>query len=557
MTMTPTPSAPEYSPISPSTLERPAERKVRPRPTVDPNRRAFGAGSSVPALRKVGTPRMARRIGVLVILGFIATPFFLAFIPWRQSVYGDGRVTGLHPLDRQYTVDAPIYGQVVEYRVNEGDIVKAGDIVAVVQNNDSGYLEALETMRDLLDEQLDLADQSVKNYMENLKQIETARDRYIDEAQAAVEEAGFKVTEAQRKVTETERNLGGYQFEVTQLTQAYAERLVEGSKLVKARQLYQATLEKLGQDQAAVDQAKQKLEQSIQKLNSTTAKQQAEVEKAKVDLQTADAKVRELNSKREKQLSDIRQQMVGEVVTPRAGKVLRLLTNVGAGAQVKNGDPLVILVPETPEMAAEVYLPGRDIPLVQEGDPVRLQFDGWPAVQFVGWPSVAIGTFPGKVHLVDPSDTKNGKFRILVTPDMTGPDLSIVDVQGTFQVGDLVTGQESGAVGTVREVLAKQKGLDQTSHLVLEDEIIGEFKPNEPIKSEQGASATLRTPWPSPRFLRQGAQAKGWVLLREVPLGFEIWRRLNGFNPIVADEEPQGKEGSGAKDDKVKVKRPK
>ena len=37
--------------------------------------------------------------------------------------------------------------------------------------------------------------------------------------------------------------------------------------------------------------------------------------------------------------------------------------------------------------------------------------------------------------------------------------------------------------------------------------------------------------WPEARFLRQGTRAKGWVLLEEVRVGFEIWRQINGFPP--------------------------
>lgn len=44
-------------------------------------------------------------------------------------------------------------------------------------------------------------------------------------------------------------------------------------------------------------------------------------------------------------------------------------------------------------------------------------------------------------------------------------------------------------------------------------------------------------PWPEARFLRQGTRAKGWVLLDEVSVGFEMWRNLNGFPPAL-DEAP-------------------
>lgn len=45
-------------------------------------------------------------------------------------------------------------------------------------------------------------------------------------------------------------------------------------------------------------------------------------------------------------------------------------------------------------------------------------------------------------------------------------------------------------------------------------------------------------PWPDARFLRQGTRAKGWVLLEEVSIGFEIWRQLNGFPPSY-DHAPE------------------
>ncbi|MGI9472119.1 MAG: HlyD family secretion protein [Rubripirellula sp.] len=55
--------------------------------------------------------------------------------------------------------------------------------------------------------------------------------------------------------------------------------------------------------------------------------------------------------------------------------------------------------------------------------------------------------------------------------------------------------------------------------------------------------------WPDGRYLRQGVRSNGWVLLRQVSLGYEIWRQLNGFPPVVADDEPK----SNSKGSKVKL----
>jgi multidrug efflux pump subunit AcrA (membrane-fusion protein) len=42
---------------------------------------------------------------------------------------------------------------------------------------------------------------------------------------------------------------------------------------------------------------------------------------------------------------------------------------------------------------------------------------------------------------------------------------------------------------------------------------------------------TEAEPWPSDRFLRLGGKARAWVMLGEVRLGYEFWRRLNSFPP--------------------------
>lgn len=61
-------------------------------------------------------------------------------------------------------------------------------------------------------------------------------------------------------------------------------------------------------------------------------------------------------------------------------------------------------------------------------------------------------------------------------------------------------------------------------------------------------------PWPSRHFLRQGVQARGWVLLEQVSLGFELWRQINGFPPVIAKTEPDGRAGSSPAAGKKKAK---
>ena len=61
-------------------------------------------------------------------------------------------------------------------------------------------------------------------------------------------------------------------------------------------------------------------------------------------------------------------------------------------------------LPDSDELAVELWVRGVDAPLIEAGRKVRLQFEGWPAVQFSGWPSVAVGTFGGIVASEEPVD---------------------------------------------------------------------------------------------------------------------------------------------------------
>ena len=102
------------------------------------------------------------------------------------------------------------------------------------------------------------------------------------------------------------------------------------------------------------------------------------------------------------------------VTSPTDGVILKRLTGQ-EGELVKAGAELSILIPNTRSRAVELWVRGLDMPLIQKGQDVRLQFEGWPAIQFTGWPSVAVGTFPGKVLWVDPASNEKGEFRVMIS----------------------------------------------------------------------------------------------------------------------------------------------
>ncbi|MEO1034123.1 MAG: HlyD family efflux transporter periplasmic adaptor subunit [Pseudomonadota bacterium] len=187
-----------------------------------------------------------------------------------------------------------------------------------------------------------------------------------------------------------------------------------------------------------------------------------EFEQARIRVEERRASVAEAAAAISRLEVNISRQSVQTVRAPRDGVILRV--NAGDAATfVNSGQVVATFVPDNVERAVEIYVDGRDVALVQPGDKVRLQFEGWPAVQFSGWPSVAIGTFGGLVTAVDASAGINGQFRVLVVEDFDDPN-----------------------------------------------------------------------PWPDAGYVRFGANVRGWILLEQVTVGYEIWRQLNNFPPNFA-----------------------
>ncbi|MGE7204289.1 efflux RND transporter periplasmic adaptor subunit [Sphingomonas sp. NPDC019816] len=138
-------------------------------------------------------------------------------------------------------------------------------------------------------------------------------------------------------------------------------------------------------------------------------------EQAQIKVADSGAKLAESRAKLNRIDVQLNRQSAQLVRAPRDGRIQNLNAATG-GAYVSAGTTLAVVAPEQVERAVELMIDGRDVPLLRPGRPVRLEFEGWPAIQFSGWPSVAYGFFDGRVRSIDPNANAQGLFRILVEP---------------------------------------------------------------------------------------------------------------------------------------------
>lgn len=407
----------------------------------------------------VRTPRALKVLARLLGVGALLVSLALSTAPWQQSIAGTGRVVAFTPVERQQEIDAPIEGRITRWNVREGSEVKAGELLLELTDNDPEILQRLKAERDAV----------AMRRAAGVTRVESLRARQasLDASRtAAIRGAASRVSMARERVRAATHALEAARAAATtaHLNVERQQKLHERG-LVPRRAMELAQLETV-RSMTEVERAAATVQAAMgeeQALESDRLKAQADltaaIDDARASEQSGMAEVSNIDAELSRIDVRLARQDTMRIKAPMDGTVFRIRAGQG-NAFVKSGEPLLTLVPQTSDRAVELWVDGNDMPLLALDREVRLQFEGWPAVQFTGWPSVAVGTFGGRVALIDATDDGKGRFRMLVRP---GP----------------------------------------------------------------------QDPWPSGVYLRQGVRVNGWVLIERVKLGYELWRRFNGFPPVL------------------------
>lgn len=374
----------------------------------------FAAPSRVRVSRRQRGVRWSTRglftFSLLMLVGLFSAP-------WRQNVAGKGRVVAYAPTDRTQAIEAPLKGRIVTWHVQEGSPVVAGDPIVDIADNDPLYLDRLERERDAVKQRVASLSSAVTMSEMTMASLSAARDGAISNAELYVLIAGDKREQADQELLAAEAELKTATLNHSRQNDLGGEGLASTRKveladlkLATSRSKRDAAKAKLRAADNEIRAARAKLENIRNKEGAAVTKAGEALEKQRSDLAKAEADLAktEVNVARQQSMS---------IVAPVSGTVLRLTAN-GPGEFVKAGDVVAEIVPDTASRAVELWVSGNDMPLVTPGRSVRLQFEGWPAVQFVGWPSIAVGTFGGVVSFVDATDDGQGRFRVVVTPDL-------------------------------------------------------------------------------------------------------------------------------------------
>ncbi|MEM9722457.1 MAG: HlyD family efflux transporter periplasmic adaptor subunit, partial [Bacteroidota bacterium] len=363
------------------------------------------------------------------ICGIALMGIVLLFLPWTQNIQAKGKVTALFPSQRPQEIESALAGRIEKWYVNEGDTVRPGDTILHLSEIKDEYFDpnlldrtarqieakslagtsysqkakALGQQKQALLSAWELKTQAAENYL---------RQAYFKQKQDSIDWVLARVSDsiAILQLDRWERLFAQDLKSQTDLEKMKKERQEAESKLIAQNNKWAASRVALINAQIELDNVKNEYGEKLQKAES-------ERQSSLSSYYDAQATV----AKMENQMTNYQQRTSFRyVIAPQPGIIDKAL-KAGIGETIKEGDAVVRIMPVQINLAAEVYVRPVDMPLIKKGQPVRLEFDGWPAIIFgSGWPIAAFGTFGGKVFAIDNAISEDGRYRILI--EMEDPE---------------------------------------------------------------------------------------------------------------------------------------
>lgn len=402
-----------------------------------------------------------KRLLMFLLLIFLV----ILFLPWTQNIQSKGKLTTISPEHRPQTIHSTIAGRVEQWYVREGQKVRKGDTILRLSEVKTDYFDPNLISRTA--QQVEAKQGAVGSYASKADALE-------QQITATRGELSFKKSQLLNKIEQAKLKA---EADKNDLAAANIDLETETKQLKRTEEMFKEGLKSLTevenkrlkwqQTQAKQISSKNKYEQSIQEIDNLKfqldgvnseytgkiAKTESEKYSTLSDKFDAEATVSKLQNLYS---NYVWRQQFYYIIAPQ-DCIISLATTAGLGETVKEGEPVVSIVPTDMDLAVEMFIDPLDLPLVHNRPDaeVRFIFDGWPAFVFSGWPSASIGTYSGKIIGVDNVANKEGKYRLLIAPNDNKPA------------------------------------------------------------------------WPTE--LRPGSGAKGFILLNDVSVWYEMWRQINGF----------------------------
>ncbi|WP_153558829.1 HlyD family secretion protein [Roseimaritima sediminicola] len=463
-----------------------------------------------PALRLARVTRSVRRLGRLLVVLLILTTVAMLWAPWQQSIRGAGAVVAFDPFERPQTIEAPVKGRIAERGegVAENAYVTKGQLLFRIEDQDPLYLSRLEQQVANAQAELAVAQERLQRSRElkenNLRIVQVTRDELAamrsarDELVAAydrfVEQAANKLAAQQSKLAAAEAKRWQLQIDFERKQQLFQEGIESQLKAQESEQKYRDAEANVQVAQQEIENARNGLEGKRREREAKRQEWEAKINKVASELEKAKADVGKAEIDINKTSEEINQKQT-KLIDQQRKLAVQQTQEVRAP---RDGYVMNLAVVDSSSIVKPGdqlcrIVPQTENPAAQvwvSGNDAPLVKPGSHVrLQFEGWPAVQLSGWPSVAV-------------------------------GTFG-------------GQVALVDATDNGTGRFRVVVVPDP-----------ESE---------PWPEYPYLRQGGRVNAWVQLDQVSLGYEVWRRMNGFPQSLDAVGELPKEEKTSKPPKVPI----
>ncbi len=316
---------------------------------------------------------------------YFLTIFVGIVLPWAMFslVEETGTARGrLEPQGKTFKLDAPVAGTVAEIQVEEGETVKAGQSLLVLeselikwelrqaQENLEGQLNRLAQL-DLLKNQLVIAlatqrQQNQAQELEKLAQIHQTQQE-LKYSQTAYQLISIRLAHARR--------------EVERYQKASEEGIVSAIKVAESEDMEKEKQRLYEQTKSDVQQAKLRLKEQESNYQSLIHSGKLAVLKSIEQLKNLETQITTLKAdiaQSKSQIDSLKFQLKQRVLEAPSEGIVFQLPIEGEGEVVQPGDMIAEIAPKGTSLSLRAQMATTDSGSLAKGMPVKMKFDAYP-----------------------------------------------------------------------------------------------------------------------------------------------------------------------------------
>ncbi|MBD2157858.1 HlyD family secretion protein [Leptolyngbya sp. FACHB-16] len=375
--------------------------------------------------------RSPKRRGLFLGIGAIAF-IFAAFFGFRWWQFQNTHVSTDNAQLKGHLspISAKVPATVQKVLVNDGDFVKAGQTLLVLEDQDLNLkLQQAEANLAAAQAQLRAAQDTVTvTRQTNPTQVQqaqsnlAAREAAIAAAQASVNQAIAKVQTNEAGVAQAQTDVQKTQADLRRYELLYNEGAIPAQQLDTARAAYNTAQAQLAAANQTVAQSQSEVRNAQADLQSARAEAEAargnvterQVSGQTITVQQDQQQQAQAQVKQAEAALALAQQQIGYTVikAPISGYVGQLTAQVGQ--KVENGQPLLSVVPlETEAVYVDANFKETALNRLQIGESAEVEVDAYPGETFRAT-IAGISPATGSSFALLPPDNATGNFNKVV-----------------------------------------------------------------------------------------------------------------------------------------------